>query len=252
MSGRRLRCKLQTALGALLLALGLASGLAVGSYLSAGQAAQNRFARLAASMEAAGRSAGPFAEQLPPAVSACRALQAENPDFAAWLSIEGTAVDYPVMATPDEPLKYLRRGFGGEWSLGGTPFADPASALENGGCILVYGHNMQDGTIFSALEGYRSRDFFLAHPAIQWDTPQSSCRYEIFAVVPLTLTAETRRDFYTLPQEETAFTQYVTLLKDSALYDTGNTAAWGDGLLVLSTCSGPQPDGRLLVAARRT
>ena len=39
-------------------------------------------------------------------------LQEQNPDFAAWLQVPGTQIDYPVMYTPEEPEYYLRRSSG--------------------------------------------------------------------------------------------------------------------------------------------
>lgn len=52
-----------------------------------------------------------------------QALWEENTDFAGWVSIDGTGIDYPVMWTPEEPEYYLHRDFHGETSFGGTPFA---------------------------------------------------------------------------------------------------------------------------------
>ena len=40
-----------------------------------------------------------------------QALIAENADCIGWLSIDGTNISYPVMYTPSEPQKYLRRSF---------------------------------------------------------------------------------------------------------------------------------------------
>ena len=50
------------------------------------------------------------------------ALQIENPDCAGWLTIPDTSVDYPVMFTPNEPERYLRRDFYGDHASGGSPF----------------------------------------------------------------------------------------------------------------------------------
>ena len=58
------------------------------------------------------------------------ALQAENPDFAGWISIPGTAVDYPVMLPPaDQPEYYLRRSFQKEYDINGIPFLDARCTL---------------------------------------------------------------------------------------------------------------------------
>ena len=59
-----------------------------------------------------------------PLLSYYRELAAENPDMVGWIRIEDTAVDYPVMHTPEEPQAYLNRSLDGSYSVEGTPFLD--------------------------------------------------------------------------------------------------------------------------------
>ena len=53
-----------------------------------------------------------------------------NGDCIGWICIPNTAVNYPVMFTPEEPQKYLRKMFEGEYSVSGIPFLDGASSPE--------------------------------------------------------------------------------------------------------------------------
>ena len=55
------------------------------------------------------------------------ALQGENADYAGWLKIPGTRIDYPVMDRKSDPEYYLRRAFDGSHASGGTPFLGEAS-----------------------------------------------------------------------------------------------------------------------------
>ena len=50
------------------------------------------------------------------------ALKEQNPDFAGWLNVPNTNIDYPVMYTPEDPEFYLRRGFDKTYFDSGTPF----------------------------------------------------------------------------------------------------------------------------------
>lgn len=80
-----------------------------------------------------------------------QALIAENADCIGWLSIDGTNISYPVMHTPSEPQKYLRRNFYGKYSQSGVPFLDGRCNLQSTN-LIIYGHNMKNGTMFADLK----------------------------------------------------------------------------------------------------
>ena len=93
-------------------------------------------------------------------------LFAMNADCIGWLCIPGTAVDYPVMHTPENPQKYLRRNFYGEYSQSGVPFLDGRCSLDCDN-LIIYGHNMKNGTMFSDLKRYADQSFRSEHPIIE-------------------------------------------------------------------------------------
>lgn len=82
-------------------------------------------------------SAGPTEQ--PAAERNIQALIAENADCVGWLSIDGTNISYPVMHTPSEPQKYLRRNFYGKYSQSGVPFLDGRCDLQSTN-LIIYGH----------------------------------------------------------------------------------------------------------------
>ena len=187
-------------------------------------------------------------------VSPYQPLAAENPDFYGWLAIEGTAIDYPVMHTPDDPAYYLHRSFTGERSFSGVPFLD-AACTPQGRHALIYGHNMKNGSMFAALPSYADEAFYRAHPRIRFDTLSGPGEYEIVAA----FYARALRDgeqgfrFYAYPDlsDKAAFSEFAAQVEAAALYDTGARLAWGDEVLTLSTCSYHARDGRFVVVARR-
>ena len=95
------------------------------------------------------------------------ALQAENPDCVGWLTIPDTTVDYPVVWTPRDPEYYLRRDFYGNSASGGTPFLDGRNeAQAKGQNLIVYGHNMLDGSKFKPVLQYFTPNFQVTHEDI--------------------------------------------------------------------------------------
>lgn len=148
------------------------------------------------------------------------ALIAVNGDCIGWLSIDGTSISYPVMYTPSEPQKYLRRSFYGQYSQSGVPFLDGRCSTV-GGNLIIYGHNMKNGTMFSDLKRYVDRDFLNAHRTVKFETADG---VQTFIV-----------------------TEVLKTNTSDAWYD--RIAAEDGRHLILSTCYGSGKDGRLLIIA---
>jgi len=97
------------------------------------------------------------------------ALQAEYPDIQGWISIPGTCVDYPVLqSSADDPEYYLRRTYKGEHRTAGSIFFQWDCSPESKN-LVVYGHNMSDGTMFAVLQK-------MADEAFRKEHPKFSCR----------------------------------------------------------------------------
>ena len=178
-----------------------------------------------------------------------------NEDLFGWLTIEGTGVDYPVMFTPDSPEYYLRRDFQGSWAQSGVPFLDGAWT-ESCGHYLLYGHNMDNGTMFAPILGYRDKAYFDEHPVIEFETADGPGEYAIFAVFysqayPVDA-QDVFRYYYCLDlSTQEAFDFYVSQARAASVYDTGVVPVFGETILTLSTCSYHTDDGRFVVAAVR-
>ena len=149
-----------------------------------------------------------------------QALITENADCIGWLSIDGTNISYPIMHTPSDPQKYLRRNFYGKYSQSGVPFLDGRCDLQSTN-LIIYGHNMKNGTMFSDLKRYVGRDFLNAHRTVKFETTDG---VQTFIV-----------------------TEALKTNTSDARYD--RIAADDSRQLILSTCYGSGKDGRLLIIA---
>ena len=182
----------------------------------------------------------------------CRTLQEVNPEFFGWLQIEGMVVDYPVMHTPNDPEKYLHRDFYGEESYAGVPFID-YRCTEDSDNLLIYGHNMADGTMFHTLVDYQKKDHWEEHPVIRFDTVEGAREFEVVAAFydRIYYTHETNFKFYNFidAANETEYNSAVKQFKKKALYDTGVTPEYGQQLITLVTCTYQVENGRFVVVA---
>lgn len=182
-------------------------------------------------------------------------LYKQNPDVAGWLEIEGTELNYPVMFTPEDEEKYLRHDFDGNYSIGGVPFIDADCSLEpESDNIIIYGHNMNNGTMFRTLMSYAQESFWEEHPEILFATLEEERTYEVVAAFydRVYFQYEDVFKFYQFidADDEEHFNYAMENYKSKALYDTGVEAAYGDHLLTLVTCSYHTDYGRFVVVAR--
>ena len=174
------------------------------------------------------------------------ALTEENDDCIGWISVSDTAVDYPVMHTPEEPQRYLRQNFSGEYSISGTPFLDGRSRAGDKNKV-IFGHNMKDGSMFTGLHGYEDAAFLAEHPVIEFETSEGCTEYRVFAVLEL-YKDDPWYDALTL-DDPGEYEKAVSEICRKALYDTGIKPAYPQELLTLSTCGGKDRDARLAVIA---
>ena len=173
-------------------------------------------------------------------------LLSMNTDCVGWISISGTNINYPVMHTPDNPQKYLHKNFYGEYSQSGVPFLDSRCNTDSTN-LIIYGHNMNNGTIFADLCNYTDYSYFTHHPTVVFETKNGILAYTVFAVMKVKadddwyrfITADTKRDY----------DSKINYAKTHSLYDTGITPDYNKPLLTLSTCHGGNSDNRILVLA---
>ncbi len=173
------------------------------------------------------------------------ALQGENPDCAGWLTIPDTSVDYPVMFTPDEPERYLRRDFYGDHASGGTPFLDGRNqAQAKGQNLIVYGHNMLDGTMFKPMLQYLTPNFQVTHEDIYLELNGIQYHYQVIAA----LETSTRSPMYVYTDLSGA--AEMEDFRAMLLEETGLDAIpQAEGYLTLSTCNDQGGNSRVLVIA---
>lgn len=178
-------------------------------------------------------------------------LKEKNPDCVGWVSIPGTGIDFPVMQNGDF---YLKHDFEGSYTDYGLPFLDERCGLDTSDQLIIYGHHMNDGSMFSALLNYADEDYCAAHPEIVLETEQGAESYLVSAVI--------REKGSYVDGEWNLFDQInigldsfhslVENLSKRRLYDTGRELVFGDRLLTLVTCEYSQNNGRLAVVAVRS
>ena len=164
-------------------------------------------------------------------------------DAVAWLTVDGTRIDYPVMQgkTNDD---YLNKDPYGEFSLSGSIFLDSRNdKMFSDPYSLVYGHHMEYGAMFGSLDGYADREYFDAHRTGTL-TVIKGAEYKItfFAACKAQATEKVIFD----PTESNNQALLAYLKKHAIIYDPRGVSA-GSKLIALSTCQSAESNERMIV-----
>lgn len=183
------------------------------------------------------------------------ALHEQNEDVAALISIEGTTMEYPVMQSTPEDY-YFRRGVDKKYNTSGLPFlASECELNKQGGCMIIYGHNMERETslepVFATLAKYRSLEFTQEHPVITFDTLDGRHEYVVISVI---LTDVANDGFYYWDMKDVSGEsndEFLYAVRRRSLVNTTLPSGPDDAYMMLSTCAQDGgSNGRLVIIAR--
>ncbi len=110
-----------------------------------------------------------------------KSLKAKNDEIYAWIKVDDTKVDYPIVQNATNDEFYLKHTAEDKsWSASGAiytelinhkTFKDPVT--------LIYGHNGYGDTMFTTLHKFRDKAFFDDHPYFYIYTPTQKLTYQV-------------------------------------------------------------------------
>lgn len=179
-------------------------------------------------------------------------IKSLNNDTVGWIRIDGTAINYPVVQSKNTANFYLDHNFYKQKSVYGCPFVqENCDVNEPSDNVVIYGHNMNDGSMFAGLSKYTSYDFYKSHKYIEFDTVTEKHKYEVISVFTTSAQSGFRYYSFVNATSEDDYNSFVSKVKELSLYDTGANAHYGEKLITLSTCEYTHTNGRLVVVAKR-
>lgn len=176
------------------------------------------------------------AEQKAQSEDGGQSLADENPDYAGWLTVEGTSISTPVVSCRQGDPKgfYLNHGFDRTPSFSGCPYIAEGSSPESSN-MLVYGHNMGIGSLaFSELQNCYRKDCFSSIGTVTFKEKdgKASCYTPLYGLrVPMSYDLLLRFDF----AGESDFDAWLNSLAECA--NTKSSYASSDSVITLVTCS---------------
>lgn len=178
-------------------------------------------------------------------------IRSINPDIRAWLTIDNTKIDYPVLQGENN-LSYINTDVYGNFALAGSIYLDSRNDGAFGDRYsLLYGHHMADGNMFGDLDKFKDREFFEENGTGLLILPDGVYRLNVFACLVVNAS-----DNYIF--EPAAWRDDITELLDyaaeNALYiraDAVRSLGQSENgkIIALSTCSSEFTDARTIVLA---
>lgn len=181
-----------------------------------------------------------------------------NSDVIGWITVPNTKIDYPVVRAADNEY-YLTHNVEQAESEHGAIFMDYRNAdKEQQYHIILYGHNMKNGTMFHDLNNYKQRSFFEKNRVITFNWDGQETKWEVYLAFVWhkggPVYWHTRFNAKT-PAENFAeyMNEIVSYMKSEkyTIYDDTVTIKPSDQVLTLSTCTYEYDQSRYVVSARR-
>ena len=184
-----------------------------------------------------------------------------NENFVGWLTIEGTGMDYPVMAGADYK-QFLTTSFFGEYNENGSLAVDEHSAIGTGvkgnyvrtpGMnLIIHGNNQSSGLMFGRLLDFQTKEFANEHSKIIFETLYEKREYQVISVF-FDYVDEHRLnpfqfDKYCYAKSKEEFQYFYDNIQKKALFETEIKANYNDEFITLTT---PVKDGKFAVIAVR-
>lgn len=179
-------------------------------------------------------------------------LRAINPDVCAWLTLDNTEIDYPVLQGKDN-LTYINTDVYGNFALAGSIFLD--SSCDNtfhDKYALLYGHHMANSKMFGDLDLYEDQKFFNENTTGTLILPDRSYTLEIFACLRVSASEDA---IFSPQQWQTDNKGLLDFVSANAMYihedimGRINSSEEYSQILAMSTCSSEFTDARTVLLA---
>lgn len=174
------------------------------------------------------------------------ALQQTNPDVKGWIAIPDTVISYPITQGADNDY-YLNHTWNHEWNSAGSIFLEhlisPDFTDYN---TLIYGHRMNNDTMFTGLHGYKSLEFWQTHPYVYILTPTGVSCYQVYAAYEASMDSIT----YALELKSASIRRkFIDFGLENSWIDTGVQPAVTEPVITLVCCTGHGHAARWVVQA---
>lgn len=178
-------------------------------------------------------------------------LKMENKDLIAWIKIDNSNINYPVMQNGNY---YLRKNFYKKYSKLGTPYLADYCNIRTSNILTIFGHHINQGYMFADLLKYQNYDYYKSHKYIKFYTLEDNKTIEnIYEVCFAFKIKAERYSYYSYTRfyDENDLKEYVENCQKLSFYNTETKFDYGNQFITLSTCEYSQNNGRMIVIGKK-
>lgn len=175
-------------------------------------------------------------------------LQSINKDTVAWLTVNNTRIDYPVVQTTNNEY-YLKKDFYRNGNRHGWIFMDYRNNPEELDLnTIVYGHNLANQSMFGTLRYALNSSWYkkTSNQIITFNTPYANMKWQIFSIYKVPVTTDY---LLTTFPDDNAYAEFIKLISERSIYNFNQTINADDKIITLSTCTNGN-DNRLVIHAK--
>ena len=161
-------------------------------------------------------------------------LKKINQDIIAWIYIEGTNINYPIVQGKDNDY-YLNHLITKKTNSSGSIFMDYRNENNfNNKHTIIYGHNMKNGTMFAELAKYKNQEQYNTTSSYKIITPEKSYKVDIISGY----VASVKENSWQLEFEnDQELNNWLKQTKEKSFFESNITPSLDDKIITLSTCS---------------
>ena len=164
------------------------------------------------------------------------ALKKQNSETVAWLKVNNTKIEYPVVKTKNNDY-YLTHSFDKSENSAGWIFADYKNKFDGKDKnIVVYGHNRRDGSMFGSLKNILSSKWYnnKENQNVIFNINGQNYTYRVFSVYQIE-----KEDYYikTNFSSNNEYEKFLNTIKKRSVKDFKEDVSKDDTILTLSTCA---------------
>ena len=160
-------------------------------------------------------------------------LIADNEDYRYWLKMDNTKIDYPVVQSNDNSY-YLDRDFNKNHLAAGSIFMDFRNNFDSDKSVVIYGHNMRNGTMFGELDNFKKESFFKENNKFKIEYKDKTYTYEVFSVY----IGDASENFVEVEfDSDEDYIDYLNRIKSKSLFKSDIEVSNNDKIVTLYTCS---------------
>ena len=177
-------------------------------------------------------------------------LQKINADVCAWLTVDDTGIDYPVVRGKDD-MEYINKDVYGEFSLSGSIFLSCMNKKDfSDNYNLVYGHHMANGGMFGDVVSFTEKSYFDKHKTGELYLPDKTMHIDLFACMKTSASDSKVYNPQNISKTSESFKSFLDYVREAAICYRDSGRQDTGQIIGLSTCSEAVTNGRVILFGR--